>query len=391
MSLLSHPLILDIQERPSTSTPSVPAPPSASTVSSKTGFPRPKRRHPSAFKEQHASAGRSETSKADLLSEKAQIDAENKARIARMKPEDIETERKELIDTLGSGLVERLLKRANIEEHREVNTAEVQEKSVKEKTKEVKDSERLKRKGKEEESKKVRFAPGDKHDTEKSSSTRENETSSTSPASASALPSSTPSVHFPKPPTAPSLDPSDPSFLTSLHETYFPTLPHDPSKLSWMKPPSDPSSSPYSPSLTSLAPSSLRYSFNGTLLPPKTSNDLPVTLGLHHHANAPDSAGYTISELAILARSTVAAQRCVAYQTLGRILYRLGKGEFGEQDEQLYEALWKVVEREKVLEMLMAEAQEGVEEGDGHRSARTHALEALWLWRRGGGRKVRAN
>ena len=54
-----------------------------------------------------------------------------------------------------------------------------------------------------------------------------------------------------------------------------------------------------------------------------------MTAGLHHHGAAPEDAGYTIGELAHLARSTVPAQRCVAFQTLGRVLYRLGRGEFG--------------------------------------------------------------
>ncbi|KAG7150343.1 RNA polymerase II-associated protein rba50 like [Verticillium longisporum] len=69
------------------------------------------------------------------------------------------------------------------------------------------------------------------------------------------------------------------------------------------------------------------------MLPPRLSRQIPVSKGLHHHGQAPEAAGYTIEELSILARSAVAAQRCIAFQTIGRIFYRLGKGEWGNSDE----------------------------------------------------------
>lgn len=105
-------------------------------------------------------------------------------------------------------------------------------------------------------------------------------------------------------------------------------------------------------------------------------------------------------------------QRCVAFQTLGRLLYRLGRGDFGsdggagvgyeddggDDDEgaggeegggrELYLGLWKCVEEGRVLETLMEEA--GRAEGKGNRSCWVTATEALWLWRRGGGKRVRA-
>jgi hypothetical protein len=197
-------------------------------------------------------------------------------------------------------------------------------------------------------------------------------------------------------------------------------MPYDPASLSWMTPidPSD-TTSPYHPSNPALNASELRFDFKGTLLAPSTARNLPTNLGLHHHADAPEAAGYTIPELAVLARSQVAAQRCVAFQTLGRILYRLGKGEFGrekesrgapnvrvardpnqvdeEEEERELEiadtpaeaasamatGLWNCVEECKVLETLNEEAAKE----RGHLTARTLAQEALWNWRRGGGRK----
>ena len=45
------------------------------------------------------------------------------------------------------------------------------------------------------------------------------------------------------------------------------------------------------------------------------------------------------------------------------------------------EGLWTVIERERVVEVMMAEAARD----KGHLSAKRYATEALWLWRRGGG------
>ena len=97
---------------------------------------------------------------------------------------------------------------------------------------------------------------------------------------------------------------------------------------------------------------------------------------------------------------------------LGRVLWRLGSGEFdrtgarvgrgaAEEDAavgdvgnggregvgqgELTKGLWAVVERERVIEVMLREAERG---GDapGSRSAWAMAVEAVWLWRKGGGR-----
>jgi hypothetical protein len=185
-----------------------------------------------------------------------------------------------------------------------------------------------------------------------------------------------------------------------------------------MKPvdPSD-TSSPYHPSQTALNATELRFDFKGTLLPPSVARSIPSDRGLHHHADAPEAAGYTIPELAVLSRSAVPAQRCMAYQTLGRILYRLGQGEYGvekagrdargpvqvatdpnvadsedeDDDEEdvgsaMAAGLWSCIEAGHVIETLTEEANKE----RGHLTARTFAQEALWNWRRGGGRKRQA-
>ncbi|KFZ12597.1 hypothetical protein V501_04136, partial [Pseudogymnoascus sp. VKM F-4519 (FW-2642)] len=125
------------------------------------------------------------------------------------------------------------------------------------------------------------------------------------------------SLHFPRPPTLPDLDPSSPNFLQDLHTAYFPSLPSSPASLAWLAPLPTPGSaadleSTYHPSQTSIPSSSLRFDFRGQLLPPRISRAMPVDRGLHHHADAPEAGGYTISELAGLLRSSVPQQRGLA-------------------------------------------------------------------------------
>ncbi|KAF2838588.1 hypothetical protein M501DRAFT_1011389 [Patellaria atrata CBS 101060] len=336
--------------------------------------------------------------------ERRQIDQENSQRLADMSPEEIERERQELFSSLDPSHIEKLLRRANLndgsnERNFYADTAESH----------VDKSEQTKPQADENETTKppkltktVTF--------EESEETAPEPDEQDSPNDEEPVPS----IHFPAAPQPPPLDPTDPNFLQELHEKYFPDLPHDPSKLAWMAPlPTDDSiadrESTYHPSQRAVHPSSLRFSFNGALLPPRLSRQIPVTAGLHHHADAPEAAGYTISELARLGRSAVASQRCVAYQTLGRILYRLGIGEFGEEEggvgvdpsllipeeraggdsgagAELARGLWELVEKERILDILQAEANKET----GHLSARVYAQEAVWNWRKGGGRKRKA-
>ena len=89
------------------------------------------------------------------------------------------------------------------------------------------------------------------------------------------------------------------------------------------------------------------------------------------------------------------SQRCVAFQTVGRVLFRLGRGDFGVEGgvgEELWEGLWGEIEKGRVLEGLVeAAGGEGKEVGEGdvvgNRSVWCTAVEACWLWRRGGGKK----
>lgn len=326
--------------------------------------------------------------------ERLNIDEENRKRMAQMSPGEIARERQELLAGLSPSLIERLLRKANIDDG-QTNTGTGRSlPDADEPTGPMKKSISTAMLSPPEEDGHEEVSP-----TSIRKITPDHDAAPLFPpvdlqpaASLASLPPA-PRIHFPHPPQPPSLDPSDPDFLSNLHSKYFPHFPNDPSKLAWMAPvPTLNStadlSSPYHPSQPSLAASSIRFSFRGDLLPPNLSRQLPSHTGLHHHSDAPEAAGYTIPELAHLSRSAFPAQRCVAYQTFGRILYRLGIGTFGDEEEELAQGLWKCVEEGRVLETLVTEA--GRSEGRGNRSCQITAVEAVWLWRKGGGKRMKA-
>ncbi|GAW13376.1 hypothetical protein ANO14919_027600 [Xylariales sp. No.14919] len=357
-----------------------------------------------------------------MKNEKSNIDRENNQKLASMSPQEIEQARQELFSGLDPSILEKLLKRANLDEA--ANTLSFDEPLP---APEATPS----RAGQADAAPEIRV-----EDTSVKTTTDATEPST---ASANSIPpkpyvsneadegkslpeptanpehqnpiddDSAPAIppeehiidpssselegaHWPRAPQPADLDPSDPNFLQNLHEKYFPSLPADPSKLAWMAPIPTPNSpadrdSPYYPGQDSLPISALRFDFRGTLLPPRISRAVPMSKGLHHHGEAPEAAGYTIRELARLERSAVPGQRCMAYQTLGRILYRLGKGDFGGVGrDDISMGIWREVEEGAVLRSLHDEigTEEGQGRGRGHRSARAFATEAIWLFEKGG-------
>lgn len=307
------------------------------------------------------------------------IDQENKQRLAYMSEEEIEAAKMELMSGLSPSLIEKLLKKANIDEDRTDQRNEPDH---------VGADDTARTGGS---MKKVRFeeqeiplptapAPPDP-DPDRAPSIPPPDLQ---PAS---LPADFPiasKIHFPKAPAPPLLDPSDPDFLSNLHATYFPALSSDPSTLAWMAPISEEEQLVYSPAQSALPPSALRFDFRGHLLPPRLSSQISSTKGLHHHAHAPESAGYSILELALLARSAISSQRCIAYQTSGRLLYRLGRGDFGHEGDDLCEGLWELIEQGQILKGMVETAEK---ENEGNRSVWVTAVQACWLWRKGGGRR----
>ncbi|KAL8674920.1 MAG: hypothetical protein Q9168_000724 [Polycauliona sp. 1 TL-2023] len=386
-------LVADIQERSTSTTIKPPSPPRLKN--SQDGFPIHKKR----FKFGVAKPGLDRTTPSDgdaklstteMLpsmvgsparkregrSERREIDLENKDRLAGMSSEGIDEARKELMSSLTPSLVERLLKKANIEEDQDVcDSPDIATK--KEDVTQHPPS-----------SKKVNFNLKDTDIASSRPSTLGGDTALDSEdVPMKPLPTSPP-VHFPQPAAPPALDPEDPEFLSKLHSTYFPSLPSNPNALSWMQPPVAAEIEAYSPSLDNLLPSAVRFDFRGRLLPPRLASQIAPTKGLHHHGTAPEAAGYTVPELAHLSRSSFPSQRCIAFQTLGRILYRLGTGVFGPEDHELCQGLWKCVEQGRVLDTLTTEAARG--EASGSRTCWVTATEAVWLWRKGGGRRWKA-
>uniref|UniRef100_A0A8D2AQ27 RNA polymerase II associated protein 1 n=1 Tax=Sciurus vulgaris TaxID=55149 RepID=A0A8D2AQ27_SCIVU len=72
-----------------------------------------------------------------------------------------------------------------------------------------------------------------------------------------------------------------------------------------------------------------RFSLQGELLPPDV--DLPTHLGLHHHGEEAERAGYSLQELFHLTRSRVSQQRTLALHVLSQVIGRAQAGEFGDQ------------------------------------------------------------
>ncbi|KAI0427465.1 RPAP1-like protein [Xylaria sp. FL1042] len=373
-----------------------------------------------------------------MANEKMNIDRENSQRLASMSPQEIEQARQELFSGLDSSILERLLKRANLDEAGNTSPFDQPQptpEATSSRNEQTDSVPAMRIDGTSVQT--ASSAPTSKGPGQTSTISTNNDANSAPPKpyvsnetdehnpsqkqttapepqnpatdnddSAPAIPpqeyiinapssSSSPpheTAHWPRAPHPADLDPSDPNFLQNLHEKYFPSLPADPSKLAWMAPVPTPNSpadrdSPYYPGQDSLPISALRFDFRGALLPPRISRAVPTSKGLHHHGEAPEAAGYTIRELARLARSAVPGQRCVAYQTLGRILYRLGTGEFGGVGrDDVSMGIWREVEEGAVLRSLHDEigTEDGHGRGRGHRSARAFATEAIWLFEKSG-------
>lgn len=410
-------LIGDIVERDTSEKKPVDFP-SAPTPS---GFPAHKRRwKQSAFKQQRAgtkdssaSGAERNDSRASALgspegeqtgqkrfeeAERRRIDSENQQKLAAMSPQEIAQARQDLMSGLNPALVQRLLQRANLDEQTDPSPFDLPEETSLPSQKESQTTE-------DKPPPEIRIDDTTASATSSAKPTSEPESQSTAqpakkipenyneddepaqiPADLFPVTDLTKeSTHFPAPPTVPDLDPSDPNFLANLHEKYFPDLPADPSKLAWMAPiPTEDSvadkESTYYPH-PEIAVTALRFDFRGRFLSPRVSRSIASSKGLHHHGEAPEAAGYTVAELAMLARSAVPAQRCMAFQTLGRILYRLGKGEWGKgENDHIANGVWNAVKKGKVLETLNDAA---MVEG-GHRGSKAYATEALWLFEKGG-------
>ncbi|KAK9382302.1 RPAP1-like protein [Kockiozyma suomiensis] len=328
-------------------------------------------------------------------SEAERISAENDARLAAMSPNEIEREKAELEAMLPPGLLKRIMTRdptaadailmSNSDDGDIFGESSAKEKESKldneasqskqPTLEDVEDAEEepsdFSTTAKDANAKKVRFQDDSKVQ-ESDKAVQEAQ-----PAAEQSQ-----SIHFPQP-TSTTLDPNSPDFQQQLHDKYFPDLPKDAAALAWMQPVSaeEDASSPYFHEQESVSPADIRFDFRGDIVPPSRSTSLPTTLGLHHHSDSPGYAGYTIPELAHLCRSSVSAQRAIAVQVMGRILYKLGVNAYGEY---VGDALWDIVQHTKVIESIVEAADENKTR---HLGLRSVSVEALWLWKKGGGRR----
>uniref|UniRef100_A0A7N9AQQ7 RNA polymerase II associated protein 1 n=1 Tax=Mastacembelus armatus TaxID=205130 RepID=A0A7N9AQQ7_9TELE len=112
-----------------------------------------------------------------------------------------------------------------------------------------------------------------------------------------------------------------------------------------------------------------RFDFAGGLIPP--TEDLPTHLGLHHHGEEPERAGYSLQELFLLSRSQVIQQRTLALSTLANIL---SKARAGEYQSVLTGSVMSTLLDAGLLFLLRFALDDSVE---GVMSTAVHALKAL--------------
>ncbi|XP_059376536.1 RNA polymerase II-associated protein 1-like [Carassius carassius] len=112
-----------------------------------------------------------------------------------------------------------------------------------------------------------------------------------------------------------------------------------------------------------------RFDFAGSLIPP--TEDVPTHLGLHHHGEEPELAGYSLQELFLLSRSQLNQQRNLAVSTLANIL---AKARAGEYISSLKGSVLSSLLDSGVLFLLRFSLDDSVE---GVMSAAVHALRAL--------------
>jgi hypothetical protein len=308
-------------------------------------------------------AGKLESATGTGLSEMEKVHLENIERMAKMSPEEIVKEREELINSLDPGVLQALLARA-----------EKAESSIDPGTQSW---------GPWNANAPVIHPEGDPEFDEfpvmatnaDYIQDRTNDSNIEKVAERSE-PRQQRNVHFLKPvePQPAEAGESSSDFLQKLHEKYFPSLPVETDKLAWMQPMNDNELNEYSSTAESLSPGELRFDFKGNLISPRLSLAIDPSMGLHHHGDAPAAAGYTIPELAHLSRSTVASQRCIAIQTLGRVLYKLNNNQYGDE---ITAALSPLVKMCRILDSLTQAADENQTRSV---NVRAYATDALWLY-----------
>ncbi|GFR83261.1 RNA polymerase II-associated protein 1 [Elysia marginata] len=98
----------------------------------------------------------------------------------------------------------------------------------------------------------------------------------------------------------------------------------EPEKLEWIKdlppPPSADDAGTGRPA---------RFDFEGNVL--AVDIDIPVNMGLHHHGEEPERAGYTLEEIFQLTRSSNLQQKTFAFHTLAKVISKAKSGKLSEK------------------------------------------------------------
>ncbi|KAF9355788.1 RNA polymerase II associated protein 1 [Mortierella sp. AD094] len=216
-----------------------------------------------------------------------QIDEENKRKLSTMSQEEIEEERAELLRNLNPELVKKLMKRNNVQRR-------------------VSFSEGIKVEDKVVNIHNIRIAHNDSNFQAK----RHEEEEGDHPL--------------------------------TLKKRYFADVPAEPEKLEWMgiegventddgtrRTPGKsvaPGPQPYTVNEADPPAAHYRFDFSGMIVEGK---DTPIHMGLHHHGMDPTKAGYTLSELLHLIRSTVPSQRILPLNIVAKVLQNCRKSDYG--------------------------------------------------------------
>ncbi|GFZ47259.1 hypothetical protein JCM24511_05002 [Saitozyma sp. JCM 24511] len=139
------------------------------------------------------------------------------------------------------------------------------------------------------------------------------------------------------------IDDTSPS---ALKAKYFSSVPSEPEKLAWLE-----------PAAASSEDTSPRFDLSGALVSRSASAALPTHLGLHHHGDSPDLAGYTVQEVLHLCQSTVPSQRITMMGVLGKILARQCVG-ITDKDNGGVDDVARILKEEKAQEKAVGTALE---------------------------------
>ncbi|KAJ9113889.1 hypothetical protein QFC19_000083 [Naganishia cerealis] len=102
---------------------------------------------------------------------------------------------------------------------------------------------------------------------------------------------------------------------SEIQRQYFPEADVNDPSLQWLQEPGT--------SSNSAAGETLRFDLSGNPLTVEQAADLPSHLGLHHHGDEANQAGYTIDEILMLCASSFTPQRTIMLSLLGKIAFKI--------------------------------------------------------------------